>query len=309
LSTGTGMLLILDLAFISKDTGWICGDDSFAGGVYKTTNGGNNWFQQLNNTYLPSKIFFINKDTGWAICNSYSIYKTTNSGQNWNLKKTFNINLLDILFVGSDTGYISGLGDSCKLKTINGGETWMVMNYPIYGFEKMFFKTNRIGWAGSYSNKVTTIRDGINWGTQESPNWNNISVGGVKDFDTLKMWAGGIGMVHTEDGGGNITSIRNEENNINKIFYLSQNYPNPFNPTTMINYTLKQKCFVKLKVYDIVGKEIVTLVNENKTEGSHNIVFSTEKYNLTSGIYFYRLEITNSKGEYYSNTKKMLMVK
>ena len=54
---GSNMYAILDLAFVNKDTGWVCGDDSFGGGVFKTTNGGGSWVQQLNNTYRPTKLF------------------------------------------------------------------------------------------------------------------------------------------------------------------------------------------------------------------------------------------------------------
>jgi len=87
-----------------------------------------------------------------------------------------------------------------------------------------------------------------------------------------------------------------------EFYYLSQNYPNPFNPTTCINYKLPIKGFVSLKVFDVLGKDVATLVNEEKPAGTFQVEFSSE--NLSSGIYFYTL---NSGS--YSKTKKMIVIK
>jgi hypothetical protein len=85
-------------------------------------------------------------------------------------------------------------------------------------------------------------------------------------------------------------------------FSLSQNYPNPFNPSTVIRYQLPVIGFVTLKVYDILGREIATLVNEEKPAGEYEVEFNGS--NLPSGIYFYQL-----KAEQYSETKKMILLK
>jgi aminopeptidase N len=85
-------------------------------------------------------------------------------------------------------------------------------------------------------------------------------------------------------------------------FELYQNIPNPFNPVTNINYDVPKNAHVKLVVYDLLGKEIKTLVNENKTEGKYTISFNG--MNLPSGVYLYRLETDN-----FVSVKKMLMVK
>jgi hypothetical protein len=85
-------------------------------------------------------------------------------------------------------------------------------------------------------------------------------------------------------------------------FVLHQNYPNPFNPSTNIQYTLDSKQFVKLKVYDILGEEIATLVNEEKPKGINEINFDASF--LTSGVYFYKLEAGN-----YIQTKKMILLR
>ncbi|MFB3056412.1 MAG: T9SS type A sorting domain-containing protein [Ignavibacteriaceae bacterium] len=96
-------------------------------------------------------------------------------------------------------------------------------------------------------------------------------------------------------------------------YSLSQNYPNPFNPSTIIEFQISDFGFVSLKVFDILGNEITTLVNEEKPAGSYKIKFSTGStrlpdgqvhQTLTSGIYFYQLKAGN-----FIQTKKMLIVK
>jgi photosystem II stability/assembly factor-like uncharacterized protein len=85
-------------------------------------------------------------------------------------------------------------------------------------------------------------------------------------------------------------------------FELKQNYPNPFNPNTKISYNVESRKFIKLIVYDILGKEVVTLVNEKQTVGVYEVTF--DGINLCSGIYFYKL----SAGD-FSETKKMVLIK
>ena len=96
--------------------------------------------------------------------------------------------------------------------------------------------------------------------------------------------------------------ITNISNGIPDKFSLSQNYPNPFNPSTNIKYQIAKNSFVTLKVFDILGKEIATLVNEKQNSGTYESTFDAR--GLTSGVYFYRL----TAGD-FSETKKMLMIK
>jgi Secretion system C-terminal sorting domain len=86
------------------------------------------------------------------------------------------------------------------------------------------------------------------------------------------------------------------------VYELSQNYPNPFNPATTIRYQLPQDGFVTLKVYDILGKEILTLVNEEKSSGRYEVNFDASK--LASGVYLYRLNVND-----YVDVRKMLLLK
>jgi len=102
----------------------------------------------------------------------------------------------------------------------------------------------------------------------------------------------------------NPTAIENEEQHgLAEIYSLSQNYPNPFNPSTMINYQLPMASEVSLNVYDILGKKVVTLVNQKQQAGHYEVDF--DAIGFSSGIYFYTLEINNRIYE----TKKMVLMK
>lgn len=96
--------------------------------------------------------------------------------------------------------------------------------------------------------------------------------------------------------------INEEGNNIPNSFELFQNFPNPFNPSTRLRYGLPKNSFVKLVIYDILGKEIETLVNEMQTSGTYSIDWNASKY--SSGIYLYKIQTDG-----FSETKRMLLVK
>ncbi|RPI59965.1 MAG: T9SS C-terminal target domain-containing protein, partial [Ignavibacteriales bacterium] len=94
------------------------------------------------------------------------------------------------------------------------------------------------------------------------------------------------------------------DNNTPKDFLLEQNFPNPFNPVTIIRYNLPNEAIVKIKVYDTLGSEVALLVNEKKDAGQHEIIFNANAFNLSSGVYFYKIETAN-----YSTSKKMIYLR
>ena len=103
----------------------------------------------------------------------------------------------------------------------------------------------------------------------------------------------------------NLTSVGSNENGIEK-YELHQNYPNPFNPSTEIRYAIESRTNVKLKVYDILGNEIATLVNQVVEAGNHNVIFDQDIIGkeMVSGVYFYQLQTDK-----FIKTKKMLLLK
>jgi hypothetical protein len=105
------------------------------------------------------------------------------------------------------------------------------------------------------------------------------------------------------------TAIIRNEGQIND-YKLFQNYPNPFNPSTVISYALQGNSFVSLKIYNILGEEITTLVNSVQRRGMYDITFNTNSMNLSSGIYFYTLAaIETSTNKVFKETKVMNYIK
>jgi len=107
-----------------------------------------------------------------------------------------------------------------------------------------------------------------------------------------------FGIVHTTV----VTKVEKEGTEIPTIFALAQNYPNPFNPETSIRFSIPQESFVTVKVFNTLGEEVVTLVNEAKTAGTYNVSFNAKS--LTSGIYFYTIKAND-----FTSTKKMILMK
>lgn len=131
-------------------------------------------------------------------------------------------------------------------------------------------------------------------------------IGDLDWFPEMKTWwetqkAAEYDGIHTALTTGVIVGVE-ENDNLAAKYELSQNYPNPFNPTTMIKYSIPEASNVMLKVYDVLGKEVATLVNGYKQADSYEVNFNAS--NLSSGVYIYKLETGN-----FSMTKKMLLLK
>jgi hypothetical protein len=105
----------------------------------------------------------------------------------------------------------------------------------------------------------------------------------------------------TLGGPSNVQQISSEVPN---AFVLKQNYPNPFNPTTKIVYSLKTNSDVTLKIFNMLGKEIISVVNGMQTAGTYSYNFDAGKLNLSSGIYYYTIQAGDFK-----EVKKMMLVK
>jgi len=109
-----------------------------------------------------------------------------------------------------------------------------------------------------------------------------------------------------------LVGISGNEGGLPFEYGLSQNYPNPFNPTTVLKYSIPNDGYVTLKIFDILGQEVSTLVNEYINKGNYEVVFNSDmsEMSLSSGIYYYRIEVKNTAGEIdFVNTKKMILLK
>ncbi len=307
-----------DFAVINKDTIIAVSSSGFSGGVYRSTNGGVNWQYIWNNSPNgnPSKIYMYDKNLGFA-CIDFQhpeSYRTTNGGLNWT-----NMNDSDFVGIKFFDSLIGWKGNYNGIKkTIDGGLTWTRQTPPVtYSFvcnsisiinkdTLWFVGCNIIKNNKFYGVICKTTNGGLNWGYQLPDT--SILIG---RYDYINFVNDKIGWsyntilntgVHTNTG-GIINGISNNQNKIISDYKLFQNYPNPFNPSTTISYTLSKSGNIRIKVFDVSGKEIEELVNKKLQAGSYNITFNPTKY--SSGIYFYSMIVNGTIVE----TKKMLMVK
>ena len=114
----------------------------------------------------------------------------------------------------------------------------------------------------------------------------------------------GFGMVNSIFENESETCMTKTDNSTPEDFKLNQNYPNPFNPSTMIQFSIPKNGFVSLKIYDVAGKEITSLINSDVSAGNFSINFNSNEYHLSSGIYFYKLSAPG-----FSQVKEMVLIK
>jgi len=289
--------------FANDNTGWAVGS---SGLIKKTTDNGMNWFSQNSNTTMAIRCLkFVNPDTGFCTSNSGYILKTMNGGENWNIQnigETANLN--SIVLVNTNTGWIAG-NQGLITKTTNMGSNWIQqttgVNNDLYS---IFFINENTGWSCGQGIILKTVNSGITW--KKDLEINPTTLNTIYFVDQYTGWcAGGELMIKTITGG--LSWISHDNKIIPKQYSLSQNYPNPFNPSTKIRFEFPLnkgglKGVVTLKVYDILGKEVQTLVNEQLQPGSYEVTFDGS--NLPSGVYFYQLRAGD-----FIETKKMLIIK
>ena len=290
---------LYSIYFVNASTGWAVGNL-----VSKTTNGGASWFPQNSGTYNTMRsVWFTSETNGIAVGDGGTIIKTSNAGENWNVIPGVSTGYLtNVCFTDSENGWIAG--DSYLLRSTNGGSNWItqpaVTNpYYIYFFTPMIGYT--LGFNGAGTEIKKTTNGGQTWEDQHCPAQYNIySVCFASALTGCAVGYSGT-ILRTTTGGAPIGIMTNSIE-IPNHFLLSQNFPNPFNPSTIINYQLSMFNYVSLKVFDVLGKEVATLVSEKQSAGTYQVEFDGS--NLTSGVYFYKL----TAGE-FTDTKKMVLIK
>ena len=305
--------MLVALQFINESTGWlIYYRIDLTMFVCKTIDGGITWQIQ---TQVPDEfyeaIYFLDENYGWA-ASTVSVIRTTDGGMNWT-EHPANLagSLMNIRFADHQTGWISSntLGSYDISKSTDGGMSWFNQKFASGEYiHSISCPNDSTVYAAGYRLFIppnpyegfifNTTDGGTIWSEQYSGEGRLNSIFFIND---TTGWAVGDSgkILFTENGG--VTSV--EENIFNPFnFYLSQNYPNPFNPVTSLQYAIGSRQFVTLKVYDLLGKEVATLVNEEKPAGEYEVEFNAAT--LPSGIYFYQL-----KAGQFSETKKMILLK
>ena len=275
---------LFGISFVNADTGTVVGD---WGTILKTTDGGAHWLTQNSGTNKALfGVSFTGPLHGAAVGDVGTILRTIDGGAQW-LPQTGGTDkpLYNVAFADPNTGIAVG-GGGTILKTLDGGETWSTQQSGTAQWLEglSFTDVNSAIATGGSGTILRTTNGGTVWSVQGSGTYNNIL--GVSFSDRLNGTAvGEYGVI--------LRTVLPEavaltEAGSPKEYALLQNYPNPFNPTTTIRYALPAVSHVKLTVYDILGREVQTLVNQLKQPGRYEAVF--EAGCLASGVYFYQLQ-------------------
>ncbi len=157
---------------------------------------------------------------------------------------------------------------------------------------------------------ITTDKDGE--GDKADRAWEKFSDGNYNDFGTQlnSSYSWGIDVdlwIKAYYKKGIIVNVESQGTKIPQQYSLDQNYPNPFNPTTTIRFSLKVSANVGLKIYNILGQQVATLLNKDMRPGVHAVNFNASA--LASGVYFYRLEVKGADGSQFSSVKKLMLLK
>ncbi|GMR25365.1 MAG: hypothetical protein BMS9Abin39_0659 [Ignavibacteria bacterium] len=239
-----------------------------------------------------------------------------------------------LMIVGTQNFQNSGDWNLLSWKTIDGGSTWDAKFIEDNSSTDTFFPiwpdiyskwkdVNNYRVSYSLGSGQFWIPDSLmfvksvngnsnNWQTPvnvsdgtQFPSYPSIAFAGNSSNDCYILWSDANEMKLYSTSCASLVNV--ESDNLNAYSYtLDNNYPNPFNPSTTIRYELSSAGRVVLKVFDILGNKVATLVNEEKPAGSYQVRF--EAKGITSGVYFYRLSVAG-KERSYSETKKMILLR
>ena len=285
----------------------------YAGTFFETNNNGATFTQRFDIPFTMHSIAYspnFNFDGRGIIAGTDGkVWNTTNNGLNWVARNSNRYDYLnDVVFLNDNEAMICG-NNGTILRSTNWGRTWTA--------NVQYLTSEHLRSIDSYLNKVTVCGD--NGKIMTANDWGFTFVdqlnGENRHFYGVSLRQSNIGVVVGEVGtagtgaplyyttmNGGFVGITQTGTETPKNFSMSQNYPNPFNPTTKINFAIPKQGLVTLKVYDMLGKEIKTLVNEVKSAGSYTVDFNGSQF--SSGVYFYKIQTGD-----FSEVKRMMLVK
>ncbi|GEM_PF-5250754 len=275
---------------------------------FKSTNNGVNW-TPLTSTGLSGEITKVIKtvitpDLYLLACvktinNGYKLFRLPNQGSMWQeigfpIQTGQYFSMMKNLY-GAIWAYSPGSG---VYISTNNGSNWILRNNGLPADSVSDFSgENGISCCATSSNGVfRTTNEGMTWQSYNQ-NLGNLRVNGMSCYFGVLYAATDSGLYKTD-----ITVDVRGENALIKEYNLFQNYPNPFNPKTRIKYCIPRGNLVSIVVYDVTGKEILTLTDKYKNAGTHEVEFDGN--NFSCGVYIYRLV----SGD-YTSVKKMILIK
>ena len=299
---GQGLPVLEGLYFINENTGWMGGNVM----VMKTTNGGKSFIDSMRVEGVVQDVYFKNKMEGLASGLASAFFKTTNGGDNWTqihvITQGSQYNFIRMSFINDSVGYMGG---EIVFKTTDFGSSWDSVGTVPFGGEQAYcieFADENTGYSGGTTGTLFKTTDGgHNWSHQQVSQFGQGFFISIYAYSDSIVWAVGSGKIlFTETGG--LVSLEQLSSEIPKDFILYQNFPIPFNPETKIKFDINFKGNVKLEIFDMLGRNVSTLIDKKLQTGSYEVSYDMSEMN--SGVYFYKLSL-----ESFSKTMKMLLIK
>ena len=279
-------------------------------GIFRSTDHGASWDPvNVGLTNLGHFILSLAVDTAGDILagTGGGLFQSTNDGESWKRMSLDSTSAVSPLLVLPNGWIYAGTSALGLCRSTDNGFSWETINMD-NDFRAIAIAPSRQLFAAADDLGVSTSKD-------DGDTWTQINAGltlSAKWAPTDFIWCltvspdGYIFAGAYQDGVFRsiqaVTSVRQMANSAPESFQLRQNYPNPFNPSTLISYQLASPDYVTLKVYDVLGREVATLVDERQTAGNHSITLSAAT--LPSGVYFYRLQAGT-----LSETQKLTVLK
>jgi hypothetical protein len=267
------------------------------GVVYVSYNNGESWTevevvgqQEVNSLAVNGNIVFAGTTYD-------GVYVSYTNGANWLPTSLINKCIWSMATNGNKL--FAGAYDGSVYTTTNNGTTWLQTYLNNYSVRALTTSNNNI-FAGTFSNGVyVSNNNGLNW-TQR-----NEGLGVDLYINTLYIlnnfiYAGNLNVFRRPIS--ELIGIKQISELVPSSYSLSQNYPNPFNPSTKIRFDVPKQDFLILKIFDVLGREITTLVNEKLKPGTYEVEWNGSNY--PSGVYFYKIYAKN-----YTETRKMVLIK
>ena len=230
------------------------------------------------------------------------VFLSTDNGNNWEPVNSGITSNTVKCFAVSDSGLFAGTIDAGIFLSKDNGASWKAVNN---GLANLSIQSLAVSGSNLFAG---TMGSGVFLSTNSGANWKSFNEGSINNsiynltISDTNLYASTGNGVWRRSLLEIATGVKGGQNDMPQKYLLLQNYPNPFNPITIIKYSVSKTSFVTIKVYDILGREIKTLVNSEKLWGDYEIKFDGS--NLTSGIYIYRMHAGN-----FVETKKLLLLK
>ena len=293
--------------FFDANTGFAVGSKDSNRVILKTTNGGLNWQVLIrNNQARLYSVATVSTNMIYCVGDSGVVLYSSNGGNTWLTQQSGTSSTLrQVIFKNwgpLSMGYIAGKGGTLLLTT-NGGTNWVSRAFNTVNYYGIDFATIDTGYVCGRGSIFKTVNGGSNWFQQSTPVPDSINIKSIFCINSQNVWAVPWAgqLIYTTNGGGPI-GIQPISNEVPSGFSLAQNYPNPFNPNTKIQFSISKSVFAMLTIYDITGRVMAILVNEDLKPGIYEAEWDAS--HRASGVYYYKLET-----ESYTETKKMVLIK